>query len=143
MRVTPRGPEVKAIVALLESDDWDSDEALAKAVIKRTCELLSDRDMYAWVYGMGDGFNLAWGPFASESEAKKFAGKYLEMLKGMHMILPLGSPSALEERATSNTVQSQFCQNEQCTHSIVSHEHPKKNGKCAARGCKCKKVVIE
>lgn len=141
MRLSPRGPEVKAIVELLESDDFDSAEALAKAVIKRVGELLSDRDMYAWVYGMGDGFNLAWGPFSSDSEAKKFAGQYADMLKGLHMILPLGSPTALTERATANKVPSHFCTT--CPHSLISHEHPKKNGRCAVRGCKCKKATTE
>ena len=142
MRVTPRGTEVKAIVELLESGDFDSADALAKAVIKRTAELFAERDWYAWVYRESpDAFYIPHGPFSSDAEAKKFAGKYVEMLIGEHMILPLYSTAGLVERLSQYKVPSKFCAN--CTHSHVSHEHPRKNGRCAVRGCKCKKDVAE
>lgn len=142
MRLTPRGDEVKAIVALLESDGFDSAEALAKAVIKELAERLSDRNWYAWVYReTGDASYLSYGPFTSESEAMKFAGKYVGMLKGQHMILPLYSTNGLVNQLAEYKVKSLFCL--ECDHSLVSHEHPKKNGKCAVRGCKCKRKVEE
>ena len=138
MRLTPRGTEVKAIVSLLESDEFDSAEALAKAIIKRTGELLSERDMYAWVYRESpEAYYLPFGPFTSESEAMRYAGKYVGMLKGQHMILPLYSTTALTERMASYQIPSAFCS--ACTHSHMSHEHPRKNGRCAVRGCKCRK----
>lgn len=142
MRVTPRGTEVKAIAELLDSGDFDSAEAMAKAVIKRVAELLSERDMYAWVYRESpEAFYLPFGPFTSDSEARKFAGKYVGMLKGQHMILPLYSTAGLTERMNAYKIPSAFCVT--CNHSHISHQHPNKNGRCAVRGCKCRKDATE
>lgn len=142
MRLTPRGAEVKAIVNVLESDEFDSAEALAKAIIKTTADFLSDRDWYVWVYRESpEAPYLSYGPFTSDTEAMKYAGKHVGMLKGQHMILPVYSTNALTEALASYRIKSVFCQ--ACAHSLVSHEHPKKNGKCAVRGCKCKRKVEE
>lgn len=144
MRLTPRGAEVKAIVELLESEQFDSADALAKAILKRIGELFSERDFYAWVYReTPDAWYLPYGPFTSESEAKKFAGKYVDSLKGQHMILPLFSTQALVDRLAEHKLPNLFCTNPTCTHQLLSHEHPKKNGRCAVRGCSCKKATTE
>lgn len=140
MRLTPRGAEVKAIVELLESEEFDSADALAKAVLKRTAELFSEREFYAWVYRESpDAFYLPYGPFASEIEAKKFAGRYVDSLKGQHMILPLFSTTELVERLAAHKVTNYHCTS--CTHQLISHEHPRKNGHCAFRGCKCRRAT--
>lgn len=140
MRLTPRGPEVKAIVELLESDDFDSAEALAKAVIKRTAELFEHRDWYAWVYRENpDAFYLPFGIFPSDSEAKKFAGKYVEMLVGEHMILRLHSTGLLVEEMAKHKRPSTACST--CHHQLLSHEHPKIQPKCAVRGCRCRRAT--
>ena len=133
MRVTPRGPEVKAIVELLESDDYDSADALAKAILKRTGELFAEREWYAWVWKeSGSDMQLAWGPVSSESEARKLSSKV--GLIGQHMFLPLYSTAALLARLAEKPT-SPFCST--CNHPHHCHEHPKFGGKCAARGCKC------
>lgn len=139
MRLTPRGNEVKAVVAIMESDEYDSAEAMAKAVIKRIAELFAEREWAAWVYRENpEAFYLPYGPFSSATEAKRFAGRYVEMLRGQHMILPLYSTSALTERMATYKVPSQFC--DSCNHSLVSHEHPKIQPKCAVRGCACRRA---
>jgi len=140
MRITPRGPEVKAIVDLLESTEYESAEALAKAIIKRTGDLLAERDWYGWFYQeTPEAFILSWGPFSSDSEARRFAAKYVGMLKGRHMILPLHSTTGLVNRMASYKIPSQFCSD--CNHSLISHEHPKIQPKCAVRRCKCRKAT--
>lgn len=140
MKLTPRGNEVKAIMELLESEDFDSAEALAKAVLKRTAELFSERDWCAWVYRESpDAFYLPYGPFSSEIEAKRFAGKYVDSLKGQHMILPLFSTTELVDRLASHKTINYFCAS--CKHQLVSHQHPKIQPKCAVRGCKCRKAT--
>lgn len=142
MKVTPRATEVKAIVELLESTEFDSDTALAKAILKRTGELFAEREWHAWVYRESpDALYLTWGPFSSDNEAKRFAGKYVDMLKGQHMILPMSSTAELTARMATYKVPSHYCTT--CTHSLISHEHPKKTPKCAVRGCKCKRSTTE
>lgn len=143
MRVTPRAAEVKAVVGLLESDQFDSADALAKAVIKQVGELFAERDWYAWVYRESpDAYYLPWGPFSSDSEAKKFAGKYVDMLAGEHMILKLYSTAALADGVTNGRKQpSMFCAG--CNHSLISHQHPKIQPRCAVRSCKCKRSTSE
>jgi hypothetical protein len=142
MRLTPRGNEVKAVVELLESDDFDSGSALAKAIIKRVAEMFAERDWSAWVWrenGDEPYFQLAWGPFSSETEAKRMSVRV--GLKGQHMILPLYSTAALMDRLSAETIPSQFCSS--CSHSLISHEHPKIQPKCAVKGCSCKRKATE
>jgi hypothetical protein len=140
MRLTPRGTEVKAVVELLESEEFDSAEALAKAILKRTAELLAERDFYAWVYReTPDAFYISHGPFTSETEAKRFAGKYVGSLKGQHMILPLFSTAQFVDRLASHKLPNYHCAD--CNHQLISHEHPKIQPKCAVRGCRCRKAV--
>jgi hypothetical protein len=142
MRLTPRGTEVAAIAELLESDEFDSAEALSKAIIKRVADLFSEREWYVWVYRENpEAWYLPYGIFSSETEAKKSAGKMVDMLKGQHMILHVFSYAELVARIASYKVPSQFCAN--CEHSHISHQHPRKNGRCAVRNCKCKKDVAE
>ena len=142
MKLTPRGVEVKAVAELLESGDYDSPEALAKAVIKKVAELLGDREMYAWFYRQSpEGFALGWGPFTSENNAKGFAAKYVDMLDGTHAVFPLNSPNELTRGVEGQTIPSFFCTT--CNHQLISHEHPKIQPKCAVRGCKCRKKTTE
>lgn len=142
MKLTPRGAEVKAVVELLESDEFESANALAKAILKHVADMLSDRDFYAWVYReTPDAFYIPFGPFTSESEAKKFAGKYVDALKGQHMILPLYSTNEFVNRLASHKLPNYHCTS--CTHTLTAHEHPRKNGKCVVRGCSCKKATAE
>lgn len=137
MRVTPRAAEVKAIVELLESSDFDSADDLAKAILKRTADLFAERDWYAWVWRENPGsfLQLAWGPYSSENEAKKASARV--GLRGQFMTLPLYSTAALTNRLASDHPPSQLCKG--CNHQHVSHQHPKIQPKCAVRGCKCRK----
>ena len=142
MKLTPRGNEVKAVVSLLESDEFETPEAMAKAIIKEIADLLSQRDFYAWVYRESpDAFYLPWGPFTSESEAKKFAAKYVMAMKGQHMILKLYSTAELTEQMGKHKLPDYFCTS--CNHQLISHEHPKIQPKCAVRGCKCRKATSD
>ncbi|MFY1686315.1 hypothetical protein [Plantactinospora sp. WMMB782] len=74
MRLTPRGEEVREVVATLESDDFDTPEDMAKALIKQVADLLWFRTWY--VLGVRRGEGAAFGPFSSEAEAKTYGKKY-------------------------------------------------------------------
>lgn len=138
MRITPRGNEVKAVVSLMESDEYDTADAMAKAIIKRVAELFAEREWHAWVYRESpDAFYIPFGPFTSDTEAKRFAGRWVDALKGQHMILPLHSTAALTAQMAAYKSPSHYCA--ECNHSLVSHQHPKIQPKCAVKGCKCKR----
>ncbi|WP_394615916.1 hypothetical protein JNUCC0626_40335 [Lentzea sp. JNUCC 0626] len=136
MRITPRKDEISAVAELLESDAYDSAEALAKAVIKRVAEVLADREFYAGVHRFGPGqLQLAWGPFTSDAEVVKFAKT--AALGGEWMSLKLCSTGAFLARREKTLAQpSTHCST--CRHPHGAHEHPKFGGRCAARGCTCK-----
>lgn len=138
MRLTPRANEVKAVVELLESEDFDSADALAKAIIKRVADVFAYRDWHAWVWRENpEAFYLSWGPFPSETEAKRTSARV--GLKGQHMILPLYSTAALVDRLAADAIPSQFCST--CNHSLIGHEHPKIQPKCAVKGCSCRRAT--
>jgi hypothetical protein len=140
MRITPRADEVKAVVAIMESDEYESADLMAKAIIKQVAESFAERTFYAWVYRESpDAFYLPFGPFTSDNEAKKFAGKYVDMLAGQHMILSLHSTKELTDRMATHVIPTHHCQS--CNHQLISHEHPKIQPKCAVRGCKCRKAT--
>lgn len=135
MKVSPRKAEVTEIVKLLESDGYDSADALAKDVIKRCAELFAEREWYAYAW-RGMGLSLAWGPLSSETEAKKFAQK--TELEGQHAVVKLFSTGSLLSRlaeAESAEERGAFCVT--CEHPLGAHEHPKMSGKCAVGGCSC------
>lgn len=138
MRITPRGNEIKAVVDLLEDDSYDSAQSLAKAIIKRVAEVFAERDWHAWVWRESpDAFQLAWGPYSSENEAKRASARV--GLAGQFMVLPLYSTAALVDRLSADVIPSYFC--EACNHQVLSHQHPKIQPKCAVRGCECKAVI--
>ncbi|ONI83467.1 hypothetical protein ALI22I_33740 [Saccharothrix sp. ALI-22-I] len=139
MKITPRKNEVAAVVQLLESDGYDSAEALAKDVIKRVAELFADREFYAFVHRFGPGqLQIAWGPFTSDAEVVKFANK--AKLGGEAMSLKLCSTGAFLARLGKNQIApSERCAT--CNHPHGAHEHPTFGGRCAVRGCACKQDV--
>ncbi|UZJ23687.1 hypothetical protein RHODO2019_10755 [Rhodococcus antarcticus] len=135
MKLTPRADEVKAVVALLESDGYDSATALAKDIIRTVGEQLSEREMYAWVWRAQEGsYQLAWGPFSSEFEVRSMAKK--AGLGGDHMTLKLYSVGAMTERLDAKA-PSPMCAT--CGHPHGAHEHPKQGGKCSIKKCTCKR----
>lgn len=88
MRLTPRKEEIQAVVEILESDQYDSAQAMAKALIKTVADALWMRDWYVLGSKLraDSEFVLPYGPFASEAEAvsvfKKTAiGGYVQTRK--------------------------------------------------------------
>lgn len=137
MKVTPRKDEVQAVVAVMESDEFETGEAMAKAVIKQVAELFAKRDWYAWVWRESDdSLQIAHGPLSSKVEAERLATK--SGLKGRHMALPLFSTAALLERATAKPPAVRCAD---CTHPYHCHEVPRYAPKCWVKGCGCKALA--
>jgi hypothetical protein len=141
MRITPRREEVKAIVEILESDQYDSADAMAKALIKEVAELMDLRDWVALTHRFGeqDRVGINWGPFASDSEATKYAEKV--GINGKFATVKLYSPGILLANATSakRTIKD-FCTNPACMHASWTHSAVGNGrGKCVLELCPCDK----
>jgi hypothetical protein len=70
--LTPRIKEVSAIVAVLEREDHETPQALAKEILKLCAELLAQRESI--VVGIGlqsDDLYIPHGPFWSLGDAKR------------------------------------------------------------------------
>jgi hypothetical protein len=139
VRLTPRREEVKAVVELLESDGYDSADALAKDVIKRVADLFAERDMYAYAFRFAPGSQvLAWGPLTSETEVKRFATRI--GLEGEHLAVRLFSTSAALTRVEENkhTAGKDAVICPKCGHPAGTHRHEKRLGQCQVARCGCK-----
>jgi hypothetical protein len=140
VRITPRKDEVKAVVELLESDGYDSADALAKDLIKRVADLFSEREWWAYAFRFGPGSQvLSWGPLSSETEVKRFAERL--SVEGEHLSVKLYSTAAaltrLEESAGAVLGKdATLCLN--CGHPNGTHMHEKKIGICQLKGCGCR-----
>lgn len=72
--IIPRAAEVKQVVALLESDEFDTSEDMGKAIVRLVAGLLSERDSYGVGFGLRtDGMRLAKGPYWGRAQAEKEA----------------------------------------------------------------------
>jgi hypothetical protein len=75
VRITPRAEEIREIVAMLESGDYDGPEALAKDLFKHIAGLLWFRESYVLGVRVGDVV-YGFGPFYAQAEAAKFGKQY-------------------------------------------------------------------
>ncbi len=141
MRITPRRDEVQAIVAILESDEYDSAEVMARALIKEVSELLNMRDWVALTHRFGGQRRLGinWGPFASDNEAGKYAAKI--GINGKFSTVKLYSPGLLLANATAaKRPTKDFCTNPVCMHASAVHSAVGTGrGKCVLELCPCTK----
>jgi hypothetical protein len=70
--LTPRKDEVAAVVALLEGEEHETAEELAKAILKEVSGLLSKRDSYGVAIGLRtDDLRIPHGPFWTLLDAKR------------------------------------------------------------------------
>lgn len=132
MRLSTRKNEVDAVINLLESDEFDSAEALAKAIIVTVAEELSHRDNMQGVaakFPNEDGFVLAVGPFYHKADIDSWCEEAQEA--GLETrVAPLSSPDCLKP---AEAVKSGFCE---CGHKQEQHvRYGKKDKEGAPRDC--------
>jgi hypothetical protein len=138
MRLIPRAEEVAEVVELLERDDYDSAEALAKDIIKLVADIFWFRTWYVLVIR---GRQSAFGPFASEAEAASLGKKYEGILVpsdpeswGVGTVYGLGGTA--EERAGGGFG---YCSTVGCGHPAYMHSMVgPSRGKCVLSECACK-----
>lgn len=68
-RFTRRKDEVERITALLESDDFDSAEQLAGAILQEAVDIIGGR--HSWVLWSRLYPEVGWGPYWTEGQAVK------------------------------------------------------------------------
>jgi hypothetical protein len=137
MRLTPRSEEVKAVIEILESDEYDSAQAMAKALIKEVAEILSMRDWWAVAHRFaGDETGgLNWGPYSSVTEAQKAYEKFIGA--GEARAVKVYSAGHLEAMAVGKKWKG-FC--EVCHHAKSLHmSEGNSRDKCGLSNCKCPK----
>ncbi|MFD7738019.1 hypothetical protein [Kitasatospora sp. NPDC059800] len=137
MRLTPRKEEVSAIVALLESQDFDSADQMAKALLKEAGEILQMRDWYALVHTWNDGHRgLSWAPFGNESEAIAFANKLT--IGGTARLVKLYSPGIMLANIDGKKGWKGYCQDPECGHAPFAHSTVSATrGACHIPTCPC------
>jgi hypothetical protein len=136
VKLTPRKPEIDAVVALLEADGYPSAEALAKDIIKTVADELDMRDWYALTHRWGDGQRgINWGPFASAIEALR-AAEYIG--EGQFGAVKLYSPGVLVANAKGRKNTAGYCRHEQCGHAPFLHlTAGSGRGACGLSTCGC------
>lgn len=124
--ITPRGSEIATIVKLLESEEYETAEDLAKEILKTAHSLFQERDWYIWINREAT-LTLLYGPFAQRREAEKCAER--AGIGGENYTTKLLSPAAMDRRAEKYDAKrgAVLCS---CGHDKGLHEHPKTAGRC-------------
>ena len=130
--ITPRREEVAGVVALLESDEFDTSTSMAKAIIKLVADVLSQRTTHGVAVGMPDmPPALAIGPCYSVRDARSIAKNAQEA--GMEArIARLSGSASIKAGEVLRTV----CV---CGHRVESHVWTT----CTIQACGCKGVNFE
>lgn len=132
---------MKAVVALLESDEFDSAEKMAKALIKSVADMLDMRDWYALTHRTEDeALGINWGPYGSESDAFAVAAKV--GLTGKWSAVRLASPGVLLANVDGKPGAKGYCQHPGCGHATFIHlTDGSARGKCPLPTCDCPKFT--
>ena len=149
MAITPRKTEVDAVVAILESGEYDSSEEMGRAIVKVVAAVLQSRDGYGVAIGLKtDDLRLPHGPYFTILEAKRVV-KEAEARGLVAFIAPLlGAANALTEEAEA-THKRCVCKHPQVLHgsaikpkavtSIGCGVFMKDKTKCPCRGYEMEK----
>lgn len=130
MALTPRKNEIDAVLAILESEDYDDAASMAKELIKAVYAELGKRDGYGVAIGLRtDDLRIPHGPFATILDAKRVA-KEAEARGLVAFVAPLlGAANALAEEAEAT---HRKCK---CGHPSVLHGHAMKPKAMSTLGC--------
>jgi hypothetical protein len=137
-RINPRESEVAAVVYLMESGDYETPEALAKAIIATVAGELSHRTTQGVAAGFpGEPASLAAGPFYHKDDVQKFIEKAQEC--GLWArTARLSSPDCILD---SDALEAGFCE---CDHRKEQHVVKVQKGtagppqECGIAECDCR-----
>ena len=131
MSITPRKDEVAAVVALLESDQFDTSTSMASAIVKLVADILSLRTTRGVALGMPGSERpaLALGPYYTLRDAKRAVTDAQEAGLQARMARLDGTGSIKAAQALK-----QVCV---CGHRTEMHVFVN----CAVTGCACLEVA--
>lgn len=133
-KITPRGNEVKAVEAILESDEYESAAKMARAIVVAVHQEMFARDWFIVGFN-NDGSNLLYGPFATDSAAYKAMPSL--GVGGLAAVFKVRSLSGRAEQLAGIDGETVAANCAWCGHPQPTHEFPRKHG-CVVRGCTCK-----
>lgn len=133
MSILPRKAEVDVVVAVLESDQFDTSAGMAREIVKLVADTLSKRDALGVSLSFaGNPPGLAIGPFYSKRDAEKCAQDAREA--GMEArINRLSGTGAIRPVAV---LTARFCIT--CDHRVEMHP----NGVCYVNHCDCERLIL-
>jgi hypothetical protein len=135
--VSVRKDELTPIVEILQSEDYDSPEKMARAILQQAYESFSERDW--WVVAMrNEGFNILYGLHGTEGAAQKALEKNELGLMGTCGVFEVHSAKARQayvKEVMSLQPDKRFCKT--CGHSWASHGVRKSNPGCVGKKCGC------
>lgn len=132
MAFTPRGSEVAAVVAVLESDEFDDAKAMAQAIVRALAKELTLRETYVIV---PPDAPFGYGPYWSQKDAEKAWETEIGSSFGRRGRLL---------RAFPWTEQDELNASCECSHQKENHvipgpkNKPGKPSECGRTGCPCK-----
>lgn len=104
MKLTPRSNEVAAVKAVLLSDEFDDETAMAKACIQALAAELSRRDWYVMPWRLpGEDAGVNYGPFATLTELRRAAGTMPDGEHGAVLVLGPERPRAYDSETVSGS----------------------------------------
>ena len=145
MAISPRRNEVEAVVAILESGDFESSAEMSKAIIKAIADELAKRDGYGVAIGLRtDDLRIAHGPMYSILDAKRTVRE--AEARGLRAFIAplLGAANALPEEVVA-THKRCTCKHPQALHGAAMKPkamtslgcgvyHPRTKVKCPCTG---------
>lgn len=129
----PRKNEVAVVVEILSSDEFDSPEDMAKAIIKGLSAELGLRQSYVVVHDS----TRVWGPFYVKRDAEKFGG-LMAAAGGSWAMAPMLGTSLPQQGVVDSS--NPLCS---CGHVRLVHGSWTKGslipgpGRCNWKGCDC------
>ncbi|MGW2539646.1 hypothetical protein ACWC5I_01895 [Kitasatospora sp. NPDC001574] len=128
---------MSAVKALLESENFDSADQMAKALLKEVGEILQMRDWVALVHTWKDGSRgLNFAPFGNESEAIAFADKIA--IGGTGRLVKLYSPGVMLANVSGKKGWKGYCLDADCGHAPANHSAVgAARGACHIPTCPC------
>lgn len=132
------------VIAIMESDDFDTADKMANALLKETFAINAEGD--AWIALTRILANVpfpfeTWGPFYDKTAAKKI----MQLFDGAVVFMKINGTKSLTDRealaAPPKVAEKTLCQAEGCHH--LTWQHWPKKGKyqgCLVVGCSCKQT---
>lgn len=132
MRLTPRKAEVDRVVEVLKSSEYDTPEAMAKAVLKLAGEVVAHRETWLVV-----DWPALFGPFASANDAEKAAAKMPQLGTSPVRALKVAPVAQFTQYYEGDTWTG--CADPDCVHPKIEHLiDGNRRGKCAISDCPCR-----